>query len=111
VNKINLNRNSPQEFCLNVILDNSNLENIPDVKLIVRTDQNRDDFSLQDHPDFTFDGIPDMYTFRYSNMSRNSKIKIKMKTSQSERNTARGTGFAGIMISDISTCLSGNSRD
>ena len=107
VNQINFTNSSPREFCLNIITDNTKLENIPDEKLVARTDQSREDLSLEGHPDLKFDGKPDMYTFRYENMTVNSKIKIKMRTTKldgKEGQPITGAGFAGIMISDYSTC-------
>ncbi len=102
INQINLNRNSPTQFCLNIITDNTNLENIPDGKLEARN--TTDDLVLKNHPDLTFDGKPDMYTFRYVNMGRNEKIKIRMLTTKPANVRATGAGLAGIMISDFSTC-------
>lgn len=104
-NQILLTEDSPSNFCLNVITDNTNLENIPDVKLEIRSDQKSEDLNIAGHPDFSFDGLPDMYTFRYRNMTTNGKIKIRMTTSSSDRNPVSGAGLAGVMISHISTCL------
>lgn len=105
-NQINLTKNSPKKFCLNIILDNT-LENIPDVKLVVRSDQSKEDLSLKGHPDLVFDGQPDMYTFRYTDMKSDGRIKIKMATSMpdgKDGKKATGAGIAGVMISHYSTC-------
>ncbi len=104
VNQINLKQNSPSQFCLSIVTDNTNLENIPDARLEVRNSS--DTLSLQNHPDLTFDGTSDMYTFKFVNMGSNEKIKIRMMTKKPANVRATGAGLAGILISDVSTCAS-----
>ena len=98
VNQIRINSNSLHEFCLNLITDNSNGDYDPDIRLEARSDDV--DWSLEGHPDFTFDGQTDMYTFKYTGMDDNDRIKIRIK----DTSGCAGAGLGGIMVSHIDTC-------
>lgn len=99
VNQIRINTGSLENFCLNLITDNTAGTFDPNVILEARSDEAS--FSLEGHPDFTFDGQPDMYTFRYMGMKEGDRIKIRIKDSGG---SCPGAGIAGIMVSHISTC-------
>lgn len=100
VNQMRINVGGLHEFCLNLITDNTNHEHDPNVLLEARSDDVN--LSLAGHPDLTFDGQTDMYTFRYEGMEEDDVIKIRMQCSSASG--CKGAGLGGIMVSDISTC-------
>ncbi len=101
----------PSDFCLNIITDNTAGENNPDKRFEARLDSGgtQIDFNLAGHPDFTFDGQPDMYTFRYEGMNDDERFKIRLSTFATDE--GKGAGFGGIMVSDISTCTANAEAD
>jgi len=103
VNEMRINVSTLSEFCLNLITDNTNGENDPDVQLEARSDTV--DVGLAGHPDLTFDGQTDMYTFRYQGMKENDIIKVRMQCSSASG--CKGAGLGGMMVSHISTCTPG----
>lgn len=104
VNQIITLYNQPRDFCLNIITDNTGGQNNPDRRLEARLDSGgtQIDYNLAGHPDYTFDGTPDMYTFLYEGMNDDERIKIRLSTNATS--DGRGAGFGGIMVSDVSTC-------
>lgn len=100
INQIRINVPTLTEFCLNLVTDNTNHEHDPDVVLEARSDTV--DLSLEGHPDLTFDGLPDMYTFRYRGMKEDDVFKVRFECSSASG--CRGAGLGGVMVSDISTC-------
>ncbi len=101
VNEMRINVSTLDEFCLNLITDNTNHEHDPDVRLEARSDHV--DVSLEGNPDLAFDGQTDMYTFRYQGMHENDVVKIRFECSSASG--CKGAGLGGIMVSDISTCI------
>jgi hypothetical protein len=104
VNQIIQKQGNPRDWCLNIIVDNTAGQNNPDNRLEARLDSGgtQIDINLANHPDFTFDGQPDMYTFLYEGMKDNERFKIRLATLATQKH--RGAGFGGIMVSDVSTC-------
>jgi hypothetical protein len=100
INQIRVNTDELHEFCLNLITDNTNGQHDPDARLEARSDDV--DSDLSGHPDLTFDGQTDMYTFRYTGMEDNDRFKIRLNCSSDSG--CEGAGLGGIMVSDISTC-------
>ncbi|MCR9092973.1 MAG: VCBS repeat-containing protein [bacterium] len=114
VNQLRINTGTLQDFCLNLITDNSGPEHAPNLRLEARADDSDADFDLgavpqfgvegqpEPHPDFSFDGETDVYTFRYMGMSEGDRIRIRI---QGEGGAGcAGPGLGGIMVSHISTC-------
>lgn len=100
INQIRINVGTLTEFCLNLITDNTNHEHDPDVLLEARSDTV--DLSLEGHPDLTFDGQTDMYTFRYRGMKEDDVFKVRFECSSASG--CLGAGLGGVMVSHISTC-------
>ncbi len=100
VNQMRINVSDLSEFCLNLITDNTDGEHNADVRFEARSDVV--DLNLAGHPDHTFDGVTDMYTFRYTGMSEDDVFKIRIQCSSASG--CQGAGLGGIMVSDISTC-------
>lgn len=104
INQVITRYDEPSDFCLNIITDNTAGEHDPDHRLEARLDSGGTeiDVNLAGHPDFTFDGKPDMYTFLYEGMNDDERFKIRISTSRTS--SGRGAGFGGVMVSDVSTC-------
>ena len=100
VNEMRINVSTLTEFCLNLVTDNTAGEHDADVRLEARSDSAG--FDLAGHPDLTFDGQTDMYTFRYEGMKEDDVIKIRFQCSSASG--CRGAGLGGMMVSQISTC-------
>jgi MYXO-CTERM domain-containing protein len=107
VNEMRINVSTLHEFCLNLVTDNTAHEHDPDVRLEARSDSAG--VSLAGHPDLTFDGETDMYTFRYEGMSEDDVIKIRFQCSSTSG--CRGAGLGGMMVSEISTCAATTGSD
>ncbi len=103
VNLMRINVSDLNEFCLNLITDNTNGQHNADVRFEARSDTV--DLNIADHPDLSFDGQTDMYTFRYQGMEENDVFKIRMQCSSDSG--CQGAGLGGIMVSHISTCTEG----
>lgn len=98
VNKIKINTPNLHAFCLNLITDNTNRVFNPNSKLEAKSDQREEAVPSNQ---LTFDGETDMYTFKYTGMEENDRIKINVGALGG---TCNGPGLGGIMVSDISTC-------
>jgi hypothetical protein len=107
VNQIRINVPTLTEFCLNLITDNTNGEHDPNVLLEARSDTV--DLSLEGHPDLTFDGVTDMYTFRYRGMTEDNVFKVRFECSAASG--CQGAGLGGFMVSHISTCSDASAPD
>jgi hypothetical protein len=104
VNQVITRHDEPSDWCLNIVVDNTAGQNDPNTRFEARLDSGGTeiDINLAAHPDFTFDGLPDMYTFLYQGMNEDERFKIRLSTSATENH--HGAGFGGIMVSDVSTC-------
>ena len=107
VNLMRINVSTLHEFCLNLITDNTNGEHNADVRFEARSDTV--DLNLAGHPDHSFDGQTDMYTFRYTGMEEDDVFKIRLQCSSTSG--CQGAGLGGIMVSDISTCTASADPD
>ena len=100
VNQMRINVGDLNAFCLNLITDNTDGEHNADVRFEARSDTV--DLDLAGHPDHTFDGQTDMYTFRYTGMQEDDVFKVRIQCSSASG--CAGAGLGGIMVSDIDTC-------
>ncbi len=107
VNLMRINVSTLSEFCLNLITDNTNGQHNADVRFEARSDTV--DLNLAGHPDLSFDGQTDMYTFRYHGMVEDDVFKIRLQCSATSG--CQGAGLGGIMVSDISTCTENADAD
>lgn len=101
VNQIRINSSDLQDFCLNIVTDNTAGQHDPNSRLVARSDDVNAELDAT-HPDLTFDGQADMYTFRYMGMQEGDRVKIRIGDASGA--SCSGPGVGGIMISDISTC-------
>lgn len=100
VNGMRLVDGGPTTFCLGLVTDNTAGEHDADVRLEARADTV--DVSLEGHPDLSFDGVPDLYTFRYEGMQPGDLVKIRFQCSSTSG--CQGAGLGGILVSDAATC-------
>lgn len=76
VNRIQLGAGTPSAFLLRLVVDNTNLEHDPAGTLRARAESGgQADASL-----LTFNGIADVYTFRYDNFVAGDFIKIRLNS-------------------------------
>lgn len=111
INQVITLGDQPQDFCLNIITDNTAGANNPDKRFEARLDSGgtQIDVDMAGHPDFSFDGLPDMYTFLFQGMNADERFKIRLSTFNTD--DGAGAGFGGIMVSDVSTCTQSSAPD
>jgi len=76
VNRIQLGAGVPSSFLLRIVVDNTNQEHDPAGTLRARSDASND----VDLPGLTFNGIADVYTFRYDGFVAGNYIKIRLNS-------------------------------
>jgi len=103
VNHISMESTVPSEFCMDIITDNTAFYHNPADILAARIGWYPD----QDYEagtatvpsgDLTFNAIPDIYTFKFSNMTSSDFIKIRLKA------TNQNPGFGGLMFGSCGPC-------
>ncbi len=95
----------PQDFCVNIITDNSAGANLAERKMEVKLDaghRGNRQIDMAGHPDYTFDHVPDMYTFKFTGFAVGDRIKLKLSTNR--QGSHDGPGIGGIMVSSLWTC-------
>jgi hypothetical protein len=96
----------PQSFLLHIVVDNTNHEHDPVNRIRPRGEgPTTSDTSVTLTPgSAAFNGIADVYTFRYTNWVANDFIKLQLSGAAPP---ATGAGFAGLMfdvVPEPSTC-------
>jgi len=76
VNRIQLGEGTPSSFLLRLVVDNTNLEHDPAGQLRARSDVSND----ANPTSLTFNGVADVYTFRYDNFVTGNYIKIRLNS-------------------------------
>jgi len=76
VNRIQLGTGTPSSFLLRLVVDNTNLEHDPAGQLRARSDVSND----ANPTSLVFNGIADVYTFRYDNFAAGNYIKIRLNS-------------------------------
>ena len=135
VNRMRINSPELNEFCLNVVVDNTagrfGLNDLvpgidsdgraleyPDVaiearsdgpstesvKLVHVADDRVGEVGERLHAVLDFDGVPDVYTFRYMGMQEGDEVKIRIRGSASTVGAESGPGVGAILVSHIDTC-------
>ncbi|MCB9705349.1 MAG: hypothetical protein H6711_25975 [Myxococcales bacterium] len=97
VNHIRMNADVPAEFCMSILTDNTAGKHDISGGLAARigwygdVDLEAGTASVPDE-DLVFNGVPDLYVFRYANMTEDDFIKIRLN--------GKGTdpGFGGLMF-------------
>lgn len=82
VNRIQLGPGTPSSFLLRIVVDNTNMEHDPAGRLRARGDTNNAepvDVDV-DLSGLAFDGLTDVYTFRYDNFVPGDFIKIQLNS-------------------------------
>ncbi len=98
INKLVVNTNQLKAFCLNVITDNTNGKFNPNLRINAQSDVLDVEVPAGD---LVFDGVPDVYTFKYRGFEAGDRVKLKIKASNA---MTKGGGFGGVMVSHITTC-------
>lgn len=102
VNRITLAEDGelPRSFLLHVIVDNTNGQHNPARLLRVRgARRGQPDVSCEpDATDFVFNGVADVYTFRFDDWEKGDFIKIAINGGPS---AVAGAGIAGVLFDEI----------
>ena len=100
VNHIRMKADAPADFCMSILTDNTNHEHDIRGALAARIgwyqDENLEAGTAKvPDGDLVYNGVPDLYVFKFSNMTADDFIKIRL-------NGGDGTdpGFGGLMFDD-----------
>jgi hypothetical protein len=91
---------TPNDFLLHIVVDNTNMMHNPDARLRARGQglgPNPPAFDISgpnDPPPSTYNGVADVYTFRYTGFADGTFIKLQLNSG----NAANRAGFAGLMF-------------
>jgi hypothetical protein len=100
---------TPADFLLHIVVDNTNGQHNPDARLRARgqglgpTPPAFDISGPNDPPPSTYNGVADVYTFRYTGFADGTFIKLQLNSG----NASFRAGFAGLMfdvVPEPSTC-------
>ena len=101
VNRIQFGTGTPSSFLLRLVVDNTNLEHDPAGALRARVESG----GQADASPLTFNGIADVYTFRYDNCVTGDFIKIRLNSGVAGEAPSIG-GFMFDMLPDPLPTLS-----
>jgi hypothetical protein len=100
INRIRLNAGVPSTFYFHVVTDNTNFEHNPTNRLRARGNAGGVDIEANTYPQtagLNFDGIADVYTFRYDGFAAGDYIKLQLNGDAADE----GASFAGFMLDDV----------
>jgi hypothetical protein len=103
VNRIQLHGAVPPVFYIHVLTDNTNGEHDPTRHLYARGNIGRLDSDLQVEPDrvpsceLTFNGTPDVHTFRFEGFSDGDYVKIALRGDDH----GGGASFGGLLFDEV----------
>jgi hypothetical protein len=98
INRIQLNAGVPSTFYFHILTDNSNLQHDPTNRLRARGDDNGANIDPNTFPapgTAGFNGIPDVYTFRYDSFAGGDFIKLQLNGAPAP---AEGASFGGFLF-------------
>jgi hypothetical protein len=98
INRIQLNAGVPSSFYFHVVTDNTNFEHNPTNRLRARGNSLGLDIDANTYPQtaqLAFNGIADVYTFRYDGFAGGDYIKLQLNGDPAP---ALGASFAGFMF-------------
>jgi hypothetical protein len=98
INRIQLNAGVPSTFYFHVITDNTNLEHDPTNRLRARGNAGLVDIEANTYPQtaqLAFNGITDVYTFRYDGFAGGDFIKLQLN---GDPVPAQGASFGGFLF-------------
>lgn len=98
INRIQLNAGVPSTFYFHVVTDNTNLEHNPTNRLRARGNAGGIDIEANTYPQtaqLSFNGIADVYTFRYDGFAAGDFIKLQLN---GDAAPALGASFGGLLF-------------
>ena len=99
INRIQLNAGVPASFYFHVVTDNTNFEHDPTNRLRARGDSGGVSIEADPYPqtpDLIFNGIADVYTFRYDGFAAGDYIKLQLNGDPDQE----GASFAGFLFDE-----------
>ncbi len=96
VNRIQLGEGTPARFFLHLVTDNTNMEHNPTKRLRARGNANSVDLESSSAPtedELKFNGIADIYTFRYEGFQAGGFIKVQLNG-----DSEQGPSIGGILF-------------
>jgi hypothetical protein len=100
INRIQLNAGVPATFYFHVVTDNTNFEHDPTNRLRARGNAggvNIDPSTYPQTADLSFNGIADVYTFRYDGFAAGDYIKLQLNGDPAP---AEGASFGGFLFDE-----------
>lgn len=103
VNRIDLGKRTPSSFLLRIVVDNSDFKHNAINRIRARGDHNGNNVDPNTYPipgPSNFNGIADIYTFRYDGFDKGDFIKIQFSGMPGGTNNggSGGSSFAGLML-------------
>jgi hypothetical protein len=101
INRIQLNAGVPATFYFHVITDNTNFEHDPTNRLRARGSAgglNVDPIAFPQTADLAFDGVADVYTFRFDGFAAGDFIKLQLNGDPAPK---EGASFGGFMFDEV----------
>ncbi len=103
VNRINLGPNTPSSFLLRIVVDNSDFKHNSINRIRARGEHNGNNIDPNTYPvpgSTSFNGVADIYTFRYDGFDNGDFIKIQFNGMPGGTNNggAGGASFAGLLF-------------
>ena len=98
INRIQLGKGTPATFFFHVVTDNTNTEHNPTNRLRVRGNSKGHDLESDTSPtpnELRFNGIADIYTFRFDGFQAGDFIKVRLKGDPDHR---AGPSIGGFMF-------------
>jgi hypothetical protein len=99
INRIRFNAGVPESFFFHVVTDNTDFEHDPTNRLRARGNAGGVDIEANTYPqtaNLVFNGIADVYTFRYDGFAAGDFIKLQLNGDAA----AEGASFAGFMFDE-----------
>jgi hypothetical protein len=98
INRIQLGKGTPGTFFFHIVTDNTNREHDPVLRLQARGNANGADLEADTSPkgkELAFNGIADVYTFRFDGFREGDFIKVRLKGDQGQTD---GPGIGGFLF-------------
>jgi hypothetical protein len=96
INRIQLGKGTPATFFFHIVTDNTNMEHDPVSRLQARGNSNGVDLEADTSPtgeELKFNGIADIYTFRYDGFRAGDFIKVRLKGDSAHKEGPSIGGF------------------
>ena len=102
VNRISLNAGTPESFILSIMVDNdSNRQHLPINSIIARGEHDNESIEPNYIPPIyadNFNGMADLYQFRYDGFKDGDYIKIKFNGMKGSVDEGGGASFSGLLF-------------